>query len=296
MAWPSRTSWSSISRRERNRALYAAVASGLAVIVGIAFLIGSRSDPAQGRPLRGIALDVTAPVWSWARLPVATVEGWFGAAADYFGAVSRNRELEAQLERTRPLAEQRDALLRQNRQLKALLNVVDVHAGWRRVVAIAGASSGSYVRSAVVAGGAREGLRPGQPVRSVDGLVGRVIEVGQGASRVLLITDASSRIPVRVVRTGKPAMLAGVDGGILEVRYAAPVDGLLQRGDRLVTSGDGGVFPPDLPVATVVDFDGEIPLARPAARLDGLGYVIVQQPWLPPVVAPAPPPTTAAKP
>ena len=287
MTWPSRASWSSLSRRERNGALYSAVASGIAVIVGVVLLIGSHADPARGATLRGAMLDINAPLWSWARGPVAAVETGFGMVADYFGAVERNRQLEARIERDRRLREERDALLRQNRQLKALLKVVDVRSGWSRVVAIAGGSSGSYIRSAVVAGGAREGLRPGQPVRSVDGLVGRIVDVGRGASRVLLITDPSSRIPVRVVRTGKAAMVAGGKGPMIEVRYAAPVDGPLRRGDRLVTSGDGGVFPPDLPVAVVEGFEGETPLARPAARLDGLGYVVVQQPWLPPVVAPA---------
>jgi rod shape-determining protein MreC len=251
-------------------------------------LVGSRSDSARGEALRGVALNITAPSWSWGQAPAAAVGGWSDAIADHFDTVDHNRRLEHRLRQMRHLVEERDGLARQNRQLKALLGVMEPQASWSRVVAIAGASSGSYVRSAVVAGGRRDGLRSGQPVRNVDGLVGRVTEVGSSAARVLLIIDAASRIPVRVVRTGKPAMVAGINGALVEVRYAAPIDGPLRPGDRLVTSGDGGVFPPDLPVATVEGFDGEIPMARPAARLDGLGYVIVQAPWLPPVPAPAP--------
>lgn len=287
MAWPSRLSWSSLSRRERNRALYAAVASGLSVIVGLGLLIGARADATRGAGLRAAAVDATAPMWAWADGPLEIIGGWSDQVDDYFNTVRRNRGLEARLKAMRALSQERDALLRQNRQLKALLSVIDVRAGWSRVVAIAGASSGSYVRSAVVAGGSKQGLRQGQPVRNADGLVGRVTDVGANASRVLLIIDGSSRIPVRVVRTGKPAMVAGINSGLVEVLYAAPIDGPLRVGDRLVTSGDGGVFPPDLPVATVEGFDGETPMARPAARLDGLGYVIVQAPWLPPVVTPA---------
>ncbi len=288
MAWPSRLSWSSLSRRERNRALYAVVASALAVLIGSGLLVSARADPARGAGLRSAAVDATAPLWSWAGRPTDMVNGWFSKMDAYFGTIDRNRYLEARLNRMRVLIHERDALARQNRQLKALLRVVDVGAGWSRVVAIAGASSGSFVRSAVVAGGHRQGLRPGQPVRNVDGLVGQVTDVGESAARVLLIIDASSRIPVRVVRTGNPAMVAGVNQGLVEVLYAAPIDGPLRVGDRLVTSGDGGVFPPDIPVATIEGFTGETPMARPAARLDGLGYVIVQAPWLPPVAAATP--------
>lgn len=291
MARPSRKGWTSPSRRERDRAFYAWIASAVAILAALALLVSSRADPGQGRRLRGALLDVTAPAWGWARLPVAAVEGWAGAVGDYFGTVERNRALEAALERDRRLMEQRDAYARQNAQLKRLLGVVDAGTGWSRTVAIAGGSSGSDVRSAIVAGGRAQGLRPGQPVRGVDGLVGRVVEVGSGASRVLLLTDAASRVPVRVVRNGRPAMAAGTNGALIEIRYAAPIDGQLRVGDRLVTSGDGGVFPPDLPVAVVTGFDGETPLARPVARLDGLGYVIVQSPWLPP----PPPPAEAAK-
>ena len=288
MAWPSRLSWSSLSRRERNSALYAVVASGLAVVVGVGLLIGARAGPARGAGLREAAVDVTAPLWSWAGGPSGIISDWSDSIDDYFGTIDRNRALEARLKRMQALVQERDALNRQNQQLKALLAVVDVRAGWSRVVAIAGASSGSYIRSAVVAGGYAQGLRPGQPVRNADGLVGRVTDVGTNASRVLLIIDGLSRIPVRVVRTGKTAMVAGINDGLVEVLYTAPIDGPLRIGDRLVTSGDGGVFPPDLPVATIVGFSGETPMARPAARLDGLGYVIVQSPWFPPVVTPVP--------
>lgn len=288
MAWPSRLSWSSLSRRERNSALYAVVASGFAVVVGLGLLIGGRADPARGAGLRSAAADVTAPLWSWTNGPAKFINQWSDSIDDYFATIDHNRHLEARLTRMRALVQERDALQRQNRQLKALLAVVDVRAGWSRVVAIAAASSGSYIRSAVVAGGQKHGLRPGQPVRNADGLVGRVTDVGVNASRVLLIIDGMSRIPVRVVRTGKTAMVAGINDGLVEILYTAPIDGPLRVGDRLVTSGDGGVFPPDLPVATIVGFSGETPMARPAARLDGLGYVIVQSPWFPPVVTPAP--------
>lgn len=283
---PSRQSRSSLSRRDRNRALYAAIASAIVIVAGLILLVMSRADPTRGSSLRGAMLDMTAPVWTIARKPFE----WAGAAGravdDYFFAISRNRELEKEVLRARILRQQRDALLRENRQLKSLLRVAEPRRTWSRVLPISGSSAGSYVRSATIGGGSAQGVRAGQPVRALDGLVGQVVEAGRHSARVLLLTDASSRVPVRVARTGKPAMVAGVNGALLEVRYMAPADGMLKRGDRLVTSGDGGIFPPDVPVAVVVGYRGETPLARPLARPDGLGYVVVERPYLPPVILP----------
>jgi rod shape-determining protein MreC len=294
MAWPPRRRAPSTSRRERNVALLRGVASVLAVLAGLVLLLMSRADPARGGALRTAALDATAPVWGLVRAPFDAIGRVGDYVDDYFGAVDRNRRLEAELRRLRAREQQRISLVRENRQLKQLLGVVEPQRGWRRVLPIAAASSGSYVRSAVVSGGRRAGLRVGQPVRAQRGLVGRVVEVGGNASRVLLLTDASSRVPVRVVRTGRPAMVAGVNAAHLEVRFVAPADGRLRIGDRLVTSGDGGVFPPDVPVAVVTHIRGDLVLARPFAHPEALGYVIVEQPYLPAASIAPPPALTVA--
>ena len=295
MAWPPRQRASSASRRERNLALLRGLVSLAAVAAGVILLVMSRVDPARGEALRTAAMDVTAPVWGLVRKPIAAIGSVGDYVSDYFMAIDRNRQLEAELRRYRVRDLQRLALVRENRQLKGLLRVVEPKRGWYRVLPIAASSSGSYVRSAVVSGGKSDGVRVGQPVRGVRGLVGRVVEVGNNASRVLLLTDASSRVPVRVLRTGRPAMIAGVNAPHLEVRYVAPADGRLRVGDRLVTSGDGGIFPPDVPVAVITVVKGDLQLARPIAHPEALGYVIVEQPYLPPVaVAPAAPEAAAA--
>lgn len=289
MAWPPRRRSTSNSRRERNVALLRGLASLLAVVAGLVLLLVSRADPAMGGAFRTAALDATTPVWAIARAPFAALGQVGDYIGDYFGAVTRNRQLEGQLRRYHVREQQRVALIRENRQLKSLLGVVEPVRGWRRVLPISAASSGSFLSSAVVSGGRRHGLRVGQPVRAEHGLVGRVVEVGELASRVLLLTDGSSRVPVRVARTGRPAMIAGTNTNELEVRFVAPADGRLRIGDRLVTSGDGGVFPPDVPVAVVTRLRGDLPLARPLAHPEALGYVLVEQPYLPSAnLAPAP--------
>ncbi len=274
---------SSHTRRERNRALYATVIGVAVVIAGLTMLVVSRVDPTRGGALRSGVLETTAPVWGLVRQPAEWLSNVTAGIDDYFGAVSRNRRLEGELRRAQLVRQQRDALRHENIQLKRLLRVVEPSRAWSRVLPIAGASAGSYIRSAVVGGGSNDGIAIGQPVRAVDGLIGQIVEVGGHAARVLLLTDTSSRVPVRVARTGRAAMVAGVNGALLEVRYGAPSDDPLRIGDRLETSGDGGIFPPGVPVAVVVDGASDPPRARPIVRPDGLGYVVVERPYLPPI-------------
>lgn len=282
MAWPPRQGRSSSSRRQRNLALLGSLVTGGVVIIGLLLLVG-RSEPSPQGGIRGAALDGIAPIWTIVRIPFDVVDRGGEWLDDYFFAISRNRRLEADNRRLRHLAERNSALERENRQLKDLLRVAEPARGWSRTLPISGASSGSYIRSAIIGGGHAEGVRIGQPVRSNEGLIGRVVELGRHAARVLLLTDTNSRVPVLIVRTGKPAMAVGVNAARLEVRFLASDDGQLRVGDRLVTSGDGGIFPPDIPVAVVTRIGGDAPLAQPLANPAGLGFVMVEQPYLPPV-------------
>ena len=138
----------------------------------------------------------------------------------------------------------------------------------------------------MISAGRSQGVVPGQPVRADVGLVGRTIEAGDHAARILLLTDTNSRVPVVVVRTGQPALASGANGRLLEVRDRTGAETPLLAGDRLVTSGAGGTFAPQIPVAVVVDASREPPLAEPYANPAALSHVAVFTPYLPvPVLA-----------
>jgi rod shape-determining protein MreC len=118
------------------------------------------------------------------------------------------------------------------------------------------------------------------PVIGAEGLVGRTTDVGAGAARVLLLTDSQSRVPVLVARTGQAALVAGDGSPLLLLAERVGPEEPLRRGDRLVTSGEGGVFPPGVPVAVVYDAGPPVRL-RPLARLLGAGFVRIEAGWLP---------------
>ncbi|MEW5862894.1 MAG: rod shape-determining protein MreC [Pseudomonadota bacterium] len=138
-----------------------------------------------------------------------------------------------------------------------------------------------YSRKVVIGRGAQHGIKAGAPVVNESGLIGQVTRVHALASEVTLITDKDQAIPVQVVRNGLRAVAFGEGAsGMLELRFMA-ANAEIQAGDRLVTSGLDGTYPPGLPVATVVriERDAAYTFARifcqPAANVDAGRYVLV---------------------
>jgi rod shape-determining protein MreC len=124
------------------------------------------------------------------------------------------------------------------------------------------------------------------------GLVGRIAEVGDRASRVLLLTDLNSRIPVTLQGSHERAILAGDNSPRPLLAYLAP-NAKPEVGERVVTSGDGGVFPPGIPVGVIVSVGGQVRVAT-SSDLSVIDYVKIVDfglsGMLPPTAVPAPKP------
>ncbi len=112
-------------------------------------------------------------------------------------------------------------------------------------------SAGGFVKSLMVSAGKADGARLSQAVISGDGVVGRVIEAGKHFSRVLLVTDISSRVPVRLEEGSYHAILAGKNEAQPSLDHLPP-GAEVKVGSRVVTSGYGGLFPVGIPVGRIV--------------------------------------------
>jgi len=271
------------SRRLQYSLFFGYVAAIVGVVVGLGLVLVARFDPIAFQGIRGLALDLTAPV-STALGPVARGGHQIGQEmGDYLQAASDNRRLRAELAVARRQLIQARVLAFENRRLRATARLVEQGMAPVTVARIVGSDLAGTRRFATLAAGSAEGVRAGQPVRTADGLVGRVAEVGAHAARVVLLTDGGSAVPLRVVRTGAPALAEGRGSGQLDVRLTDANSPPLRRGDLVVTSGTGGVFPADLPVAAITGM-GEVAPARALADPATLDLAIV----LP--LAAAPPP------
>lgn len=275
------------SRRAQLGAFLTFVVGLAAILGGLAIALVSRAQPDLGGGVRVAATEATTPVVAALRWPIDRLFDGGSAIGDYFRAVSRARELEATAAAGARATLRLARLEQENQRLRALLDLKTPVQ--RRVVTatVVGSTPASFVRSALIPAGQRDGVMPGQPVRAIDGLVGRVVEAGADSARILLITDPQSRVPVTLSRSGDAALAAGDADGRLLVRTIDADRNPFRPGDLLVTSGVGGTFAPDIPVAVVVELDSEGAIARPLARPERLREVVVETPYA------APPPPVA---
>ncbi|HEX4736780.1 MAG TPA: rod shape-determining protein MreC [Allosphingosinicella sp.] len=245
------------------------------ILFALMLLVVAAVDPAGFSALKGAALDATHPVTSGGRSVVGFFEGIGSGVSNYFMAASENAELKKRLESERRMIVEARAIGLENQRLKALLKLAQETQDPIAITRVVGSTFEGPRRLATLSAGSSSGIRNGQPVRSPDGLIGRVIETGRWSARILLVSDGASDVPVRLVRDGTPAMAAGHGDGTIDLKTLELGKNPFRRGDILVTSGTGGVYPPNVPVAVVTLVQGDRTVARPLADPAGLDFAIV---------------------
>jgi rod shape-determining protein MreC len=126
------------------------------------------------------------------------------------------------------------------------------------------------------------------PVRSPDGLVGRVIDSGMLASRILLVSDRANIVPARLLRGGIPVISQGRGDGTVDIRPLEVGRNPFRRGDIIVTSGTGGLYPPLVPIARVVKLDDDGAIGMPLADPATTSFAIVEPAFEPAATADTP--------
>jgi rod shape-determining protein MreC len=255
------------------------------VLIGLILLGISLVAPKTFGSIRGAALDVTAPVRGALHEVTATVEGLGSGAGNYWDAAHQNEQLKRERQAMlRRMVEAR-AIAQENRQLKATLQLRERSVRTVATSRVVGSSFSSPRRFAILSVGTGDGVRVGMPVRSPDGLVGRVIDAGVTASRVLLVSDRSNIVPTRLLRTGVPVISQGRGDGTVDVRPLEVGRNPFKRGDIIVTSGTGGLYPPLVPVARVVKLDDDGAIALPLADPSTTSFAIIEPPYEPAAIA-----------
>lgn len=242
------------------------------VVVSTLFIIASVINPAFLQGARTSVVDSITPILKAINAP-------FQGAADLIGGVSgitnlraENAKLKAENSRLREWYQTALMLQAENQSLQELLNV-KVAAPYKYITAKVVADSGnSFVKTVLVAAGFKDGIRKNQPVLSSEGLIGRVIEVGKNSARVMLINDFNSRVPVIIDGTRQKAILSGNNENTPILKYI-PEDSVVDKGTRIVTSGDGGVFPSNLPVGRVAKVSGGIVEVEPFTDIHNITNV-----------------------
>ncbi|MEX0810311.1 MAG: rod shape-determining protein MreC [Dongiaceae bacterium] len=244
------------------------------LLVGGAFalMMLGKTDAVLVERLRTHVTDALAPIMAAIAEPVDAVERAVENAKHLIELRSRNAEL----------VHERDALLQwqavarkleaENSQLRAMLGMVPDPQTTFVTAHVVGNSAGAFVREVLIAAGARDGILKGQAALTGDGLAGRITEVGERSARVLLLTDINSRIPVLLEGARHRAILAGDNSNEPRLLYLPP-GAEPMPGDRIVTSGDGGVFPAGLPIGVIGTVEEGVVTVLPFVDWDRLEYL-----------------------
>ncbi len=218
--------------------------------ISITLLLIAKTDGDLSDRLRTTMTDAVAPLLSVLSQPTAAVADAVENAEHLLHLREDNATLRAERERLLQWQQVAWRLETENAALRGLLNFKAADEATHVAARVIADTGGAFAHSLILNAGTRDGLRKGAAVVTGEGMVGRVTTVGARSARVLLITDLNSRIPVYVEPSGARAILAG-DNSDQPVLLHLPPEHALQPGDRVVTSGHGGAFPPYLPIGRV---------------------------------------------
>jgi rod shape-determining protein MreC len=266
--------------RDRPESEYIQSIRRLAVTIVIVCLIGLvviwRIDNPRVERLRMSVIDAVLPPIEGVMAPVRGIAHMIADFQSYARLYDQNQELRRELQQVSVWREAAIQLEQENARLLDLLRV-QLDPELTFVTSIVMADAGSpFRRSVLINVGARDGILDGWATMDGLGVVGRISGLGERTSRVLLLTDANSRIPVTIEPSGQQALLSGDNSQNPVLDFIENIDDI-SPGDRIVTSGDGGVFPPDLLVGQVIVTSDNIMRARLAADLSRLNFLRVMR-------------------
>jgi len=240
--------------------------------LALVLLLLSHAQNATLESFRTHTVDTLAPVLDVLARPMTAAQSVGSAFHEIMSLHNDNKRLRAENARLIEWQNTVVVLEKENRELRALLKFkTEPHFSYvsARVIADTG---GPYDRGLIVTAGKEDGVRKGMAAMTGEGLVGRVVEVGDWSSRVMLISDLNSRVPVALAETGDRAILAGDNSPQPKLMFLAR-DAVVTDGAHVLTSGHGGIFPPNLPVGVLRETSRGSYTVVTSADLGRLAYV-----------------------
>lgn len=256
------------------RPLRRILVGGLVLFLFAVFLLWRIDSPRVER-FRAALVDQIVPSFDWALVPVTKVADMVEGFQSYSRIYEQNQELRRELQQMKAWKEAALQLEQKNAKLLDLNNV-RLDPKYTFVTGVVLADSGSPFRQSVLLNiGERDGIVDGWATMDGIGLVGRISGVGKNTSRVILLTDSNSRIPVSIQPSGQKALLVGDNTAAPPIEFLESPE-VVRPGDRVVSSGDGGVFPSGILVGQVAmgtDRRLRVRLAADYGRLEFLRVI-----------------------
>ncbi len=248
--------------------------TGVLILCLLGVFLLWRIDSPRVERIRAQITDAVVPNFEWALTPLTATVNLVRDFQSYQRVVEQNQELRRELQQMKAWKEAALQLEQENARLMDL-NKVRLDPRLTHVTGVVLADSGSPFRQSVLLNvGARDGILDGWATMDGIGLVGRISGVGENTARVILLTDSASRIPAIIQPSGQRALVQGDNTVAPPITFVENRD-VVRPGDRVVTAGDGGVFPAGLLVGQVAEDPGGRLRVRLAADYERLEFLRV---------------------
>jgi rod shape-determining protein MreC len=251
--------------------------SGAAIVsfslAAVALLALSRLDHSLVRGVRVLLADAATPALAAVLVPLRPVQNAVRTVGNLMDAREEADRLREENQRLKGWEARAREMERRLADVETLVKIVPEQPLAFRTARVVADTGGPFIKIALIDAGRDAGFRSGYPAVNADGLVGRLISTAPRSSRLLLLNDLNSRVPVYIGAKSVRAVMAGDQGPYPKLAHI-PLDAKIEVGDEVVTSGVGGVFPRGLRIGTVVDTGDQLRVEL-HARLDRLEYVSV---------------------
>ncbi len=209
----------------------------------------------RAEPLRSRTWEIVSPSFSVIARPFIALSSFVSNISSYQTLRDDYKLLKTENDRLMEWYHTAQLLKAENQSLKSLLNVYALPEQAFITAQVLADPASPYVQSVLLNAGAQEGVKIGQAVIAQNGLLGRIVDVQESLSRVLLLTDINSRVPVMIEGTSQRGVIVGRNLDQTLLSYI-PESVTLEQGMSLITSGDGGMLPAGLPVGYISAIEG----------------------------------------
>ena len=259
---------------DKARIRHRRIAHTLLVVFSFSLMFLGKADVSALRSARMGVADFVAPLVDLVSAPVRGIETMVQGIRTVASLRAENVRLQAENAMLKRWRRRAEILESENRQLRSVAGAVAPDRRRAVTARAVTAPGGAFAHTVLVANGSDQGIQPGNPVVTADGLVGLVVDVGLAYSRVLMISDINAQIPVILSSSSWPGVTVGNNGPFLTLQFV-PEEAAPKVGELVLTSGHGGVLPAGVPVGRVDLVGDEFVRVRPAVDLRNLSYVSI---------------------
>lgn len=247
------------------------------LLLSVTLLVMARSHNPKLAMARGRLLDWLRPAVESIHTPVRATHTIISEKQNLLNAHEENKKLRAENDALRRWQSVAQALKAENDALRALAGYQPLEEARYITARVVGQSSSGYSSSLMINGGRHQDIQEMQPVIDAHGMIGRILELGNDSSRVLLLSDSSSRVPVVTVDSRIHAILAGTGSGdeIMRLTFLSGDPERVAVGEQIATTEIGGLVPGGLLIGTVFKRDATGLYVKPLRPLTGSEYVRV---------------------